>query len=478
MPKTVIIGSNHAGIAAANTLLDQYKDQEVVMIDRSKSLSYLGCGTPLWIGRQIEGYDDLFYTTPGAFQDKGAVIHMETIVERVDYRNRKVYCKNLVTGEAFLESYDHLMLATGSKPIVPQLPGSDLPGIHLMKSFDESVIVDKLLEQDNIKRVAVVGAGYIGVEMVEALKRRGKEVLLFDIQDRVLPGYYDESFSVEMEENLRANGIELHLAEAVKAYHGQTKIASFIDYLDQLEASESLKPVLEEIRKTFMSAKEQVSAIETDQGIYDVDLVINAIGFKPNSDLGKDYLALADNGAYEVDRYQKTTSPKVYAVGDCATVHSNALNGSTYIALASNAVRTGIVAAHNIGGTTLEGPGVQGSNGISIFGLHMVSTGLTLKAARENGFDAAATDYEDWQKPAFMSTNDKVHIRMVYDKATRRVLGTQMSSTGDISMGIHMFSLAIAKQTTIDELKLLDIFFLPHFNQPYNYITMAALGAE
>lgn len=478
MPKTVIIGSNHAGIAAANTLLDSYKDQEVVMIDRSKHLSYLGCGTALWVGHHIDGYEDLFYTSPADFIAKGATIHMETLVERVDYRNRKVYCQNVVTGESFIESYDHLILATGSKPIVPNLPGSDLPGIHLMKSFEESLVVDELLASERVKNVAVVGAGYIGVEMAEAIQRRGKQVLLFDIQDRVLPTYYDEVFSAEMAEALSSNGVALHLGEAVKEYQGQTNASSFVEYLDTLEASDRLQPFINEMKETFQKVGGQVSKIVTDKGAYDVDLVINAIGFRPNSDLGKEYLEVAENGAYEVDRYQKTSSPRVSAVGDCATIYSNALNASTYIALASNAVRTGIVAAHNIAGTVLEGPGVQGSNGISIFGRHMVSTGLSLEIAKAHGFDAKATDFEDLQKPAFMSENDKVRIRLVYDGATRRLLGAQMSSTADISMGIHMFSLAIAKQVTIDELKLLDIFFLPHFTQPYNYITMAALGAE
>jgi NADPH-dependent 2,4-dienoyl-CoA reductase/sulfur reductase-like enzyme len=127
----------------------------------------------------------------------------------------------------------------------------------------------------------------------------------------------------------------------------------------------------------------------------------------------------------------------------------------------------------------LETTGVQGSNGISIFGYNMVSTGLSLGAAKKAGFDALYTEYEDYQKPGFITTNnEKVKIRIVYDKASRRILGTQMASRHDISMGIHMFSLAVEEKITIEKLALLDIFFLPHFNQPYNYITMAALSAK
>ena len=136
------------------------------------------------------------------------------------------------------------------------------------------------------------------------------------------------------------------------------------------------------------------------------------------------------------------------------------------------------MAGHNIGGTPLESIGVQGSNGISIFGYNMVSTGLSVSAAEKNGMKVSYTDYEDLQKPGFMKENAKVKIRIVYETESRRVVGAQMASTEDISMGIHMFSLAIEEGVTIDKLKLLDIFFLPHFNQPYNYITMAALNAK
>ncbi len=169
----------------------------------------------------------------------------------------------------------------------------------------------------------------------------------------------------------------------------------------------------------------------------------------------------------------------VYAVGDCATVYDNSIQDTSYIALASNAVRSGIIAAHNACGNPVEGVGVQGSNGISIFGLNMVSTGLTLTKALNRGYDAVAVDHKDLQKPGFMeNNNEEVSIRIVYDKNTRVILGAQMASRYDISMAVHMFSLAIQEQVTIDKLSLLDIFFLPHFNQPYNYITMAALKSE
>lgn len=444
MSKTVIIGANHAGIAAANTLLDTYKDQEVVMIDRNTNLSYLGCGTALWVGRQIDSYEGLFYTKKEDFEAKGAKISMETTVDRIDFAKKEVHAVKK-DGESYIESYDKLILATGSVPISPNVPGRDLNNIHFLKRFQDGQAVDEILSKDNIETVAVIGAGYIGVEIAEAAKRRGKNVLLFDAAGRSLPNYYDKWFTDDMDKVLADHGIELHFNELAREYKGT----------------------------------DTVEAIVTDKGEYPVDLVINAIGFLPNNELGKEHLELFANGAYLVDLHQKTSDDSVYAVGDCATIYSNALKKTTYIALATNAVRSGIVAAHNIGGTPLESTGVQGSNGISIFGYNMVSTGVSVEAAEKNGMKVKYTDFQDSQKPGFMKENDDVKIRIVYEEDSRRVVGAQLASTtSEIAMGIHMFSLAIEEGVTIDKMKLLDIFFLPHFNQPYNYITMAALSAE
>lgn len=443
--KVVIVGTNHAGIAAANTLLDNYPEAEVTMIDRNTNLSYLGCGTALWVGRQIDTYENLFYTNKEAFEAKGAQIHMETSVTSVDFDGHVVHCSS-ADGTSFDAPYDKLILATGSLPISPKLPGHDLAGISFLKLFQEGQEVDRQVSDESVRSVAVVGAGYIGVEIAEAAKRRGKDVRLFDIAPTSLASYYDPEFAALMDERLAENGIECHFGEAVTAYVGD-------------DAG-------------------HVRSITTEKGSYPADLVINAIGFVPNVELGREHLELGAKGAYRVDRHQRTSDPDVYAVGDCATIWSNALRAETYIALATNAVRSGIVAGHNVGGTPLEAIGVQGSNAISVFGLNLVSTGLSVRAAEQAGLDVAWSDFADLQRPGFMRENAEVKIRIVYEKGSHRVVGAQLASTMDVSMAIHMFSLAIEEGVTIDKLKLLDIFFLPHFNQPYNYITMCALGAE
>ncbi|MDO4268050.1 MAG: FAD-dependent oxidoreductase [Eubacteriales bacterium] len=441
--KIIIIGANHAGIAAANTLLDSYPGHQIIMIDRNSNLSYLGCGTALWVGRQIDSWEKLFYTSRENFVRKGADIRMETTVTHIDFAKKTVSCENK-NGHTCEESYDRLILATGSLPVSPGLPGSDLDGILFLKLFQDGQKADQRISDPAVNDVAVIGAGYIGVEIAEAARRRGKSVRLFDVAPTCLAGYYDPEFTSGMEKLLRNEGIRLHFNEAVTAFRGGR----------------------------------QVEAVVTDQGEYPADLVISAIGFQPNTALGREHLDCFRNGAYRVDRRQRTSDPNVYAAGDCAAVYSNALQAEAYIALATNAVRSGIVAAHNIGGTPLASAGVQGSSAISVFGYNMVSTGLSVSMARRNGMKVSCTDFEDLQRPGFMKRNASVKIRIVYETDSRRIVGAQLASSEDISMAIHMFSLAIQENITIDQLKLLDIFFLPHFNQPYNYITMAALGAK
>ncbi len=227
-----------------------------------------------------------------------------------------------------------MVLATGSQPIVPPIKGVELKegsrefeatleNLQFVKLYQNSADVIERLEKPGIERVAVVGGGYIGVELAEAFQRKGKEVVLVDIADTVMGAYYDRDFTAMMNKNLEDNGVKLALGQAVQAIEGDGKVERLV----------------------------------TDKETFDVDMVMMCVGFR----------------------------------------YDNARDDVSYIALASNAVRTGIVAAHNACGHELEGVGVQGSNGISIFGLNMVSTGLTEERANQAGYNAAVASFNDLQ---------------------------------------------------------------------------------
>lgn len=479
MAKVIVVGANHAGTAFVNTLTGNYKNNEVVVYDKNSNISFLGCGMALWIGEQIKGSEGLFYSDKEKLEANGAKVHMETEVISVDFGAKTVTVRHK-DGREVKDNYDQLVFATGSIPVTLPVPGSDLNNIQLVKLFQNAQeVIDKLsgdhlklpaidksamdpeglaayeklaqilqsVPQPKYEKIAVLGGGYIGVELAEAFERLGREVVLIDMADRVLSTYFDPEYSHLMGENMKNHGIKLALGE---------KVIEFID-----------------------DGKGNVKGVRTDKGVHDADMVISCVGFRPNNVLGKDDLALFKNGAYLVNKKQETSIPGVYAIGDCATVYDNSIEDTNYIALATNAVRSGIVAAHNVGGTAIESLGVQGSSGICIYDLKMVNTGLSEEKAKARGIDVLTTSFSDTQKPAFMEVeNPKVDIKIVYRKKDRVIVGAQIASTYDMSAAINMFSLAVQKKVTIEEIALLDIFFMPHFNQPYNYITMAAITAK
>lgn len=445
--KVILVGCNHAGTSAANILLEHKDKVELTIYERNWNTSFLACGMALWIGNQITKPEGLFYSSKDILEQKGANIFLESEVYNIDYDNKKVYVR-FKDGKETVDTYDKLILALGSTPIVPNFLGKDLENIQIAKRFQDAQMAFSKNNDKNIKKVTIVGAGYIGVELAEAFQRAGKEVMLIDLADRILASHFDKEFSAPLQELLDKNKIITKLNEKVCSFEGKDN---------------------------------KVKYIITDKGKYETDLVILCIGFRANNELAKDKLELFNNNAIKVNLKNQTSNKDVYAIGDCATVYNNSINNYDYIALATNAVRSGIICASNILGRNVNSNGVQGSSGLCVYDLKMVSTGLTLESAKKHNIEVLHTDFEANQKPQFMSEkeeNHKVKIRIVYDKKTRVILGASLISTYDVSGIIHMFSLAIQEKVTIDKIKLLDIFFMPHFNEPYNYITMAALNAK
>ncbi len=291
----------------------------------------------------------------------------------------------------------------------------------------------------------IVGAGYIGVELIEAFKNHGKDVTLMESMPRVMANYFDKEITDEAEKRIREAGIKLHLGETVKKFEGD----------------------------------DRVRRVVTDKGSYDIDMVVMSVGFKPNSELYEDYLEVLPNGAIKVDTTMKSTKdPNVFAIGDCATVYSRASGKEEYIALATNAVRMGIVAANNVLGKHIEYCGTQGSNAICVFGYNMASTGWCEETAKKKGLKVKSNFFKDAERPEFMPSYEDVLVKIVYEEDTRRMVGAQIASKHNHSEAIHAFSLAIQNAMTVDQFALSDFFFLPHYNKPLSWMTMVAYTAK
>lgn len=449
--KVIVIGCNHAGTWAAKTLAGN-PDCTVTAYDRNDNISFLACGIALWVGGVVKDPKGLFYADPAGLQSEGIDVHMGCEVTHIDWANKTITVKELKTGKESTDTYDKLILAAGSWPVTPPIEGLKAEGteyglkkgIFFSKLYQQGQDIINEIAKPEVKRVMVVGAGYIGVELVEAFKNHGKEVLLVESMPRVMANYFDKEITDEAEKRIRDAGVEMHLGETVRKFEGA----------------------------------DRVKRVVTDKGAYDVDMVIMSVGFRPNSELYKDYLETLPNGAIVVDNTMQTSRDKdVYAIGDCASVYSTASAKHEYIALATNAVRMGIVAASNILGKHVEYCGTQGSNAICVFGYNMASTGWSEETAKAKGLAVASHFVRDAERPEFMPTYEDVLVKIVYEKESRRLVGAQIASKHNHSEAIHAFSLAIQNGMTVDQFALSDFFFLPHYNKPLSWMTMVAYTA-
>ncbi|WP_300369359.1 FAD-dependent oxidoreductase [Brachyspira sp.] len=451
--KVIVIGCNHAGTWAAKTLKATDPNCQVVTYDRNDNISFLACGIALWVGGVVKDPKGLFYANPEGLKSEGIEVHMGHEIVNIDWANKKLKVKELKTGKEFEDNYDKLILATGSWPVTPPIEGLKQEGtkyglkkgIFFSKLYQQGQeIIDELKKQE-IQRVMVVGAGYIGVELIEAFKNHGKQVMLMESMPRVMANYFDKEITDEAEKRIKEAGIEMHLGETVMKFEGD----------------------------------DRVKKVVTDKGSYDVDMVIMSVGFRPNSELYKDYLETLPNGAIVVDTTMKTTKdPDVFAIGDCASVYSCSSKSNEYIALATNAVRMGIVAANNVLGKKVNYCGTQGSNAICVFGYNMASTGWSEETAKKKGLKVKSNFLKDAERPEFMPSYEDVLVKIIYMEDTGRIVGAQIASKHNHAEAIHAFSLAIANEMTVQDFALSDFFFLPHYNKPLSWMTMVAYTAK
>ena len=441
--KVVVVGCTHAGTAAVVNLKALHPESEITIYEKNDNISFLSCGIALNVGGVIKETKDLFYNSPENLAKQGVITNMRHEVLDIDFDNKKVKVKNLVTNEEFEDNYDKLVLALGSWPIVPRFEGGDLDNILLCKNHDHALTI--IEKAEDAKNVVIIGAGYIGVELVEAFEMKGKNVTLIDAEDRIMPKYLDKEFTDLAEAEFKAKGVNFALGQKVQKFEGENG---------------------------------KVTRVVTEKGSYEGDLVVLCIGFAPNTKLVQGKLETLPNGAIIIDEYMRTSREDVFAAGDCCVVKYNPANDTRYIPLATNAVRMGTLVARNINEPTLKYMGTQGTSGIKIYDQCISSTGLTEGVAKATtNYNVASVILEDNYRPEFMPTYEKALIKLVYDKDTRRVLGGQIASKIDLTQFMNTLSVVIQNNMTIEELAMTDFFFQPHFNKPWSLLNSVALKA-
>ncbi|WP_088036308.1 CoA-disulfide reductase [Evansella clarkii] len=441
--KLIVIGGVAAGMSAASKLRRLNHEAEITVYERGQFPTYGACGLPYYISGENDDYRRMIARSQAYFAEKGIEVKLRHEVVKVDPGKKQIMVRSLESKRVFLESYDKLMISTGTTPIVPPFPGGELKGISVLKSMEDGIRIREDIERPDIRRVAIIGGGYIGVEMAEALSFQGKEVRIIEMADQILSPF-DKEVAEKAEEELINNGVKLHLGEKLESFTGTPSSGN-------------------------------VSEIVTDRGVYEADYVIMSLGVRPATAFLKGRgVHLASNGAVIVDREMRTSVEDIYAAGDCAVVYHKVKQENDYIPLGTNANKCGRLAGANIAGSHKKYTGTLGSAAIKVFSLEMGRTGLSEPEAKRLSMEISTVVIESSDHPGYYPGATPLWIKLICEKRSRRILGAQVAGPKGAVLRVDTFAVAIHTGMTADELGMVDLCYAPPFAGVWDAIHVAS----
>lgn len=438
--KVIIIGGIAAGMSAAAKFKRLSPNDDVVVYEKGDIVSFGACGLPYYVGGFFDDSNEMIARTPEAFREAGVEIHTKHEVTNVDFSNKKVTVKNLNTNEVLEESYDKLMIASGARAIIPPIKNIDLENVVTLKSMDDGNKLRELMSKEENKKIAIIGAGFIGLEAAEAAKHRGKEVTVIQLQDRVLQEVFDKDITDLLEEELRENGVNLLLSETVTELIGDGK----------------------------------VSKVKTNKREIEADIVILATGVKPNTDfLNCDEIKMIRNGAIVVDKYGRTSVEDVYAAGDCATINSLITDREIYVPLATGANKLGRIVGENLAGQNNSFQGSMASSCIKVMDMEAARTGLSEKEVLNLGFNYKTKFITDMNQTNYYPGRERIYVKLIYDAHTRVILGGQVAGYKDAVQRCNVLAACIYAKMTTEQLGMLDLCYAPPFSRTWDVLNVA-----
>ena len=438
--KVIIIGGIAAGMSAAAKFKRLSPNDDVVVYEKGDIVSFGACGLPYYVGGFFDDSNEMIARTPEAFREAGVEIHTKHEVTNVDFSNKKVTVKNLNTNEVLEESYDKLMIASGARAIIPPIKNIDLENVVTLKSMDDGNKLRELMSKEENKKIAIIGAGFIGLEAVEAAKHRGKEVTVIQLQDRVLQEVFDKDITDLLEEELRENGVNLLLSETVTELIGDGK----------------------------------VSKVKTNKREIEADIVILATGVKPNTDfLNCDEIKMIRNGAIVVDKYGRTSVEDVYAAGDCATINSLITDREIYVPLATGANKLGRIVGENLAGQNNSFQGSMASSCIKVMDMEAARTGLSEKEVLNLGFNYKTKFITDMNQTSYYPGRERIYVKLIYDAHTKVILGGQVAGYKDAVQRCNVLAACIYAKMTTEQLGMLDLCYAPPFSRTWDVLNVA-----
>jgi NADPH-dependent 2,4-dienoyl-CoA reductase/sulfur reductase-like enzyme len=443
----VIIGGDAAGMSAASKIKRTQPDAEVIVFEKSEHISYSACGMPYWIAGAVASDEELLALTPEKAARRGLDVRMHHEAIAIDPAAQTVTVRRTDSGEVVTQPYHKLIFATGASAIRPPLPGMDLPGVFTLRALSDSQRIHAFLAAETRTRAVVVGAGYIGIEIAEALRDRGLRVDVVELMPQILPNF-DADMVEAVTAHVREKGVTLHLGEKVHA----------------------VEP-----------CKEGGLLVTASDGTLTADLVVVAVGVRPNSAIAKAAgLKLGPSGALWVDDHLRTSDPHIYAAGDCVEYHHIVLGRPAWVPLAPSANKGGRIAGANAAGGDKRFPGILGTLVVKVFDYTLSATGLTEKQAQESklfgddGEDVGSATITGTDRAGYYPGAGKITVKMVFQRSSGRILGAQIAGVAGVNKRIDIVATAIAAGMTVEQLGMLDLSYAPPYSPVYDPVQVAA----
>lgn len=422
-------------------------DLEILAFERGPFTSYAACGIPYWIGGLVDARDDLIARSPQAFRDQHDIdVRTGHEVVGIDPVARTVTVRDLHADDAQVHGYDQLLVATGATPMRPPVPGIDAEGVFGVQTLLDGQLVLDALEQRAPRRAVVIGAGYIGLEMAEAMCLRGMEVHVIERASWPMTTV-DPGFGERIADAMRDMGMTLHLDVPV----------------EEIETGED----------------GWVRAVRTTQGSVDADLVVLGTGARPQTDLARAAeLPVGSSGGMVVDRRQRTPVDGVWAAGDCAEAFHRVSQRPVAIALGTIANKQGRVAGLNLGGSYAAFPGVLGTAVTKVCRLEVGRTGLGEDEAQDAGFRVVTATIDSSTRAGYYPGAKPITIKVIAERGTGRLLGAQIVGEEGAAKRIDVFATALWNGMTVGDLLHVDLSYAPPFSSVWDPVLIAARQAD
>ena len=436
--KVVIIGAVAAGMSAASKLKRIKPDYEVVVYEKTDIVSFGACGLPYFVGGFFDDSKMMIAREKSKFIESGIDLRTSKEVIQVDTNNKKLTIKDTENNSIFEDNYDKLMIATGAYSMMPSFERK-FNNVTTLKDMNDGIKLKELINKEENKNIVIIGSGFIGIETIEAAKKLGKNIHLIGRSNRILSKVFDKEITDLLEEELRNNDIHLHLGENIKEYVGQDRIEKII----------------------------------TDKSEINADLVVVAIGVRPNTSFLKDTnIEMLPNGAIIVDEHGKTSVEDVYSAGDCATIKNLVTNEDMYAPLATGANKLGRVVGENLGGLNSVFPGSLGSSCIKVLGMEAAATGITEEKAKALKINYKAKLVSGFNQTHYYPGREKLSIKLIYDADTKVILGGQVAGYKDAVQRANVIATAITAKMTTDQLGMLDLCYAPPFATTWDILNI------